>query len=335
MERDLPHMDLGSKLKPFCFEPATEKHVEIARIGVTRKRFRHRIPGTRGGWLCIRAFLVMGAAIGIVSLAAAPTQAAESGLRRTTLVPLNGWTTSRRLATPHATQAAVADADHLYAISSTVVASFDRRTGRLLDTASSPTAQHLNSGFFHDGRMYLAHSNYPATPHASDIRVYSPGQDSLQLYHTFPEPPGSLVWCIRRQGNWWCCFAHYGDDNRQTCLVEYADGGLDRELRRFSFPAEVIADFDGMSASGGIWEGDTLLASHHHFPVLYRLRLPGPADPPDRLVLVETLHCPFPGQGFAIDPDRPAAAGQPPGLIGIDRPGRAVVLAEPDGCREP
>ncbi|MGA0712815.1 MAG: hypothetical protein ACO310_09970 [Burkholderiaceae bacterium] len=76
-------------------------------------------------------------------------------------------------------------------------------------------------------------------------------------------------------------------------------------------------------------DGDTLLASHHHFPVLYRLRLPGPADPPDRLVLAETLHCPFPGQGFAIDLGR-TSSGRRPYLVGIDRPSRAVVLAKPD-----
>ena len=42
-----------------------------------------------------------------------------------------------------------------------------------------------------------------------------------------------------------------------------------------------------------------------------------------RLDLVETLACPFPGQGIAVDP---AAAG---GLVGIDRPARAIVVATP------
>ena len=261
-----------------------------------------------------------------VGLAAEPTPPAP----RTSLKPRNGWTTSRRLATPYATQAAAADADHLYAISSTTVARFGRVTGRLLDTATSPTAKHLNSGFLYNGRLYLAHSNYPNTPHKSDIRVYTPGSDTLEVYHTFPEPPGSLVWCIRRDGNWWCCFAHYGADNHQTCLVEYADGGLDQERRRFLFPTEVITDFDGMSASGGIWDGDTLLASHHHFAVLYQLALPAMDEPPDRLILVETLHCPFPGQGFAIDLGHREMPGQRPWLVGIDRPGRAVVVARPD-----
>ena len=258
--------------------------------------------------------------------------AADEGARpdASAFASRNGWSTVRRLLTPHATQAAAADTHHLYAISSTTVAQFDRRTGHLLSTATSPTTKHLNSGFMHDGRLYCAHSNYPNTPHESDIRIYNPGSETLDVYHTFPEPPGSLVWCIRRDGNWWCCFAHYGADNHQTCLVEYADGGLDQELRRFLFPANVIADFDGMSASGGIWDGDTLLASHHHFPVLYRLALPATDEQPDQLRLVETLYCPFPGQGFAIDLGHREMPGQRPWLIGIDRHSRAVVLAKPD-----
>ena len=63
-----------------------------------------------------------------------------------------------------------------------------------------------------------------------------------------------------------------------------------------------------------------MLVSHHHFRVLYRLRLP---EAGDTLELVEALHCPFPGQGFAADP----VTG---GLIGIDRGRRAVVFADRD-----
>ena len=243
----------------------------------------------------------------------------------------NGWIASRQLVTPYATQAAAADGHFLYAISSTTVAKFARSSGHLLATATTPTTKHLNSGFLHDGKLYCAHSNYPNTPHESDIRVFDPRTDSLSVYHTFANPPGSLVWCIRKDGRWWCCFAHYGQENHRTVLIEYTEGGLTGEARRFLFPQELIADFDGMSASGGNWDGDTLLVSHHHFPALYRLRLPGPGDPPARLRLVEALHCPFPGQGFAIDP-RPAVGGQQTHLVGIDRPGRAIVLAKPDRC---
>ena len=254
-------------------------------------------------------------ALVILLLVAVTPAAATSSLPRAP-----GWTTSRLLASPYATQAAAADERNVYAISSTTVACYDRATGRLVATATSPDTKHLNSGFVHDGKVWCGHSNYPAMPHASDIRVYDPAAGTLTVAHVFRDPPGSLVWCVRREGRWWCCFAHYGDDNARTVLVEYEPGGFDHERRRLTFPADVVADWDGMSGSGGIWEGDTLLVSHHHFRVLYRLRLP---EAGDTLELVEALHCPFPGQGFAADPVTS-------GLIGIDRGRRAVVFADRD-----
>jgi hypothetical protein len=238
----------------------------------------------------------------------------------TTLQRSPGWTTRSLLASPYATQAAAADDRRVYAISSTAVVSYDRRTGRLLATATAPGTEHLNSGFVHDGRLYCAHSNYPATPPASDIRVLDADTGRLEVWHRFDDPPGSLVWCVVRDGAWWCCFAGYGPENGRTVLVEYAAGGLDRERRRFRFPEVVIADWDGMSASGGIFSGADLLVSHHHAPVLYRLRVPTAGE---TLAFVEALTCPFPGQGFAADP----VTG---GLVGIDRPHRRVVFAVPD-----
>ncbi len=250
-------------------------------------------------------------------LAALPPPPAKPVPATTSLVRRPGWTTARLIASPHATQAAAADDRHVYAISNTTVAQYDRGSGRLVQAGTSSDAQHLNSGFVHEGRVYCAHSNYPAEPPASDIRVFDPATGKLTLFHRFPEPPGSLVWCVRRGGNWWCCFAWYRADNARTVLIEYADDGLEREARRFTFPTEVVADWDGMSASGGIWDGDTLLVSHHHFPVLYRLALPAGGS---ELRLVEPLGCPFPGQGIAADP-----AG---GLVGIDRFRRRIVFAE-------
>lgn len=249
----------------------------------------------------------------LVLLIAVTPEATSSSLPRAP-----GWTTSRLLASPHATQAAAGDRESVYAISSTTVARYDRATGCLTATVTSPDTKHLNSGFLYAGKVWCAHSNYPAVPHESDIRVYDPTAGTLTVHHVFPDPPGSLVWCVQRNGCWWCCFAHYGDENARTVLVEYEPGSFDHERRRFTFPMEVIADWDGMSGSGGIWEGDSLLVSHHHFRVLYRLRLPKTGG---TLELVEALHCPFPGQGFAADP----VTG---GLIGIDRTRRAVVFAD-------
>jgi hypothetical protein len=265
-------------------------------------------------WVAVAVCLPVAPPAGAVASAAGPSvgereRAAPAPVRR------RGWTTTRLIASPHATQAAAADDRHAYAISNTTVAQYDRVTGRLVRAGTAADAKHLNSGFVHEGRVYCAHSNYPAEPPESEIRVFDPATGELAVFHRFEDPPGSIVWCVRRGGAWWCCFAWYRGDNARTVLVEYADGGLEREARRFTFPAEVVADWDGMSASGGIWDGDTLLVSHHHFPVLYRLALPAEGG---ELRLVEALGCPFPGQGIAADP-----AG---GLVGIDRVHRRIVF---------
>jgi len=91
-----------------------------------------------------------------------------------------------------------------------------------------------------------------------------------------------------------------------------------QELQRWTFPEKVIGDWDNASASGGIWDGDTLLVTHHHFKVLYRLKIPNDGKV---LELVEALECPFPGQVIAQDP----LSG---GLIGIDRPKKEIVFAQ-------
>ena len=232
------------------------------------------------------------------------------------LVP--GWALASSFPSPHATQAAAADDRFAYAVSNTHVARYDRATGTLAGSGTAPGTKHLNSAFVWKGKVYCAHSNYPKLPEESDIRVYDPAADTLAVFHTFAKPPGSLVWCVRdpADGFWWCCFAYYGKDNAKTFLAKM-DGDF-QELARWGFPKNVVADFDGMSASGGIWDGDTLLVSHHHFRVLYRLRLPKAGG---ALEFVEALACPFPGQGVAADPNTPG------GLVGIDRTRRAVVFA--------
>jgi hypothetical protein len=230
------------------------------------------------------------------------------------LAPKPGWKATGELKSEHATQAAAADERHVYAVSNSAVAVYDRATGKLL-AKSEGKAEHLNSAFVWKDKVYCAHSNYPRKPETSEIRVYDPATNKLTVFHDFKDPPGSLVWNVRDGKNWWCCFAHYGADNAKTVLVRYADGF--KEDARWTFPKAVVDDWDKMSASGGVWDGDTLLVSHHHYKVLYRLKVPKDGK---ELELVEALACPFPGQGIAADPK----AG---GLVGIDRSGRRVVFA--------
>ncbi len=234
---------------------------------------------------------------------------AESKL---TLKP--GWKAAGELKSEHATQAAAADEKRVFAVSNTKVAVYDRATGKPL-AVSEGDAEHLNSAFLKDGKVYCAHSNYPKKPETSEIRVYDPATNKLTVFHEFKEPPGSLVWNLHDGKRWWCCFAHYGAENAKTVLIRYGDGF--KEEARWTFPKAVVDDWDKMSASGGVWDGDTLLVSHHHFKVLYRLRLPAKGG---ELELVEALECPFPGQGIANDP-------KTGGLVGIDRGGKKVVFA--------
>jgi hypothetical protein len=215
----------------------------------------------------------------------------------------------------HAVQAAAADEKHVYAVSSSRVAMYDWATGKLLGL-SEGDARHLNSAFIWKGKVYCAHSNFPQKPETSDIRVFDPATRKLTVFHEFKDPPGSLVWNIHDGKNWWCCFAHYGKgENAKTVLLRMNNDF--QEERRWTFPKAVVDDWDAMSASGGIWDGGTLLATHHHFKVLYRLRLPKEGS---ELELVEALTSPFPGQGIARDP-------KTGGLVGLDRPAKKVIFA--------
>jgi len=227
-----------------------------------------------------------------------------------------GWVITSETKSEHATQAAAVDDDSFYAVSNTQVARYDRGTGKLTVSATAEGTKHLNSAFAWKGKVYCAHSNYPNKPEESDIRVFDPKTEKLSVFHKFEKPPGSLVWNIHDGTNWWCCFAHYGNDNAKTFLAKMNPDF--KELQRWTFPKVVVDDWDKMSASGGIWDGETLLVSHHHYRVLYRLKLPKNGEV---LEFVEALACPFPGQGIAADP-------KAKGLVGIDRTKKSVVFAE-------
>lgn len=225
------------------------------------------------------------------------------------------YVVAHTVASKLANQAAAADVKFIYAIDNRVVARIDRATGKEIDQSTGP-AEHLNSGFVWEGKVYCAHSNYPKKPHQSDIRVLDPKTMKLEIFHVFADPPGSLTWAVRRGDHWWCCFAHYGAENYKTVLVQYRDGW--KEMARWTFAKDLIADWGTYSLSGGIWLGDDLLATGHDKKVIYRLRLPQKGNVVET---IEVIPSPFPGQGLAVDP----TTGQ---LIGIDRSRRQVIFAE-------
>src|SRR4051794_2560270 len=67
------------------------------------------------------------------------------------------YVASGSLASPHAIQAAAADEKHVYAVSSTQIVKYERATGKEL-SRSTGQAEHLNSGFLWEGKLYCAHS---------------------------------------------------------------------------------------------------------------------------------------------------------------------------------
>jgi len=225
------------------------------------------------------------------------------------------WAVAREISASEAVQAAAADEQAFYAISSTKIAKYDRKTGERV-AVSQGKAEHLNSGFFWKGQLYCAHSNYPRVPEKSKIMALDPKTMQLSTFKDFGNAGGSLTWAIRHQGSWWCNFAKYGPDNASTFLVRYDDAW--NETGRWSYPAEVFSELHNYSFSGGIWHEDSLLLTGHDDPVLFRFTL----DSSNRLTLVEKQKIPFTGQGIAIDPITQ-------GLVGIDRARRKIIQSKP------
>lgn len=262
--------------------------------GYSRLSIRASSPVARVRLLC-----VMLLAVPCATLAAAEPAYVESG----------------SVAAAEATQAAAADEQFLYAISSTQVAKYDRRSGERL-ALSTGKASHLNSGYFWEGKLYCAHSNFPKTPAQSELMQLDPATMQLSTYKDFGAAYGSLTWAIRKENRWYCNFAHYGKENHKSVLVAFDNEW--NELASWTYPAELVADLDNYSLSGGIWKGDTLIATGHHARKLYHLSLP---EEGKVLRLDAVLPGPFPGQGIATDP----LSGE---LIGIDRPQKRIVFAK-------
>jgi len=232
-------------------------------------------------------------------------------------VPADAWRQTSFIAAPEAVQAAAAEGPFVYAISSTQVAKYDRATGQRM-AVSHGDAQHLNSGFFWKGRLYLAHSNYPKTPEQSQVKVLDVASMELTTLHDFHDFGGSLTWVIHSADAWWCNFAHYGEANQKTFLVKFDEDW--RELSRWTYPESIIRQLGRYSLSGGVWRDGELLVTGHDDPVLLRVALPEQGN-----VLIDKGRqaAPFTGQGIADDP----TTG---GLIGINRGRQQVIFASID-----
>ncbi|MGB0579221.1 MAG: endonuclease [Limisphaerales bacterium] len=217
------------------------------------------------------------------------------------------WRKTRVIAASEAHQAAAAKREYVYAITSRGIGKYDRKTGRRV-AVSTGNAKHLNAGLFWNDRLYCAHSNYPTKPERSQIMVLDPERMRLSVFKDFGDSGGSLTWAIRRDGHWWCNFAHYGKDNHKTFLAKYDPDW--KELARWTYPDSVVSQLGRYSLSGGIWRGEDLLVTGHDDPILFRLRVP---ESGSVLQFIDKQSAPFSGQGIANDPVTGGADRNPPG----------------------
>ncbi len=231
--------------------------------------------------------------------------------------PPVGWLETRRIAAPEAHQAAAADREFFYAVTNDKVVQYNRADGKRVATSTGP-AKHLNSAFLFEGHLLCAHSNYPAVPEQSEIKLLDTKTMQLTTFHDFGNFGGSLTWCVLRENHWWCNFAKYGDKNAETFLVKFDRAW--KEVGRWTYPESVIKELGRNSISGGIWYQHQLLVTGHDDGVFFVLDLP---EKGTVLEHVRTVQMPFTGQGFAYD-------STTHGLIGIDRKKRELVMARLD-----
>lgn len=225
------------------------------------------------------------------------------------------WQLNRSWPAEEAVQAAAANETHLFAITNQKIGKYDRASGKRIAISDGP-ASHLNSGYFWQGKLLAAHSNYPALPEQSQIMQLDIETMQLTLFHDFKDYGGSLTWVVYKDDHWWCHFAKYGVENVKSFLVQFTGQWV--EVRRWTLPPDLVGELGRYSLSGGLWFGDWLYVTGHDEKKLYRLRVP---EHSDVLQWIDSEPAPFTGQGIAIDPMTADT------LVGIDRAGRRLVVA--------
>jgi hypothetical protein len=213
-----------------------------------------------------------------------------------------------------ARQAVAVDAEAFYAIDNTTIAKYDKKTQALIAKwdGKGTGAIHLDSGVVVDGKLYAAHSNYPAWPMASSIEVFDAATLKHVETHSLGIERGSLTWIDRdAKGQWWGAFANYNRvfdkspiayGNKYNTQVVRFDADW-RVVEAWVFPDDLVEKFDDMSNSGGSWGPDgKLYVTGHDNAELYVMELPeiGPT-----LNWVATIPTEIAGQGIAFDHSEP------------------------------
>lgn len=212
-----------------------------------------------------------------------------------------------RFPAAEAVQGVAVDAEFLYVIADHTLGKYRKADGTKVATWSAPKdskIKHLNAGVVVAGKLYCAHSNFPLKPDESSVEIFDTQTLQPVGQHAFARPPGSLTWALPYRGGWLACFAHYSatSDNALSRIVQFdADW---KEVRRWSFPAELLKRFARSSSSGAcLLESERLLVSGHDAHELYVLNLP-PAG--GEAQWAATLGFLTAGQAFDVDRSQPA-----------------------------
>lgn len=270
--------------------------------------------------MMIRSLVLAGA---LAASAASAQEAAPPAAA--TIPPSRDAEVVGRFQAPEASQGVAVDRDHVYAVSNSVIAKYDKKTGAKVAEWKGDRARypHINSCAVIGKELVCASSNFPSTPHSSAVEFFNPATMTHLRTVALGPGRGSVTWIDRKDGAWWVTFANYDGkggeaprDHRSTVLVRFDDEW--RQTQSWSFPPSVLERFKPMSSSGGGWgpDGKLYITGHDH-PELYVLALPTQGGAV--LDHLDTIGVPI--QGQAIDWDE----SQPGVLYGISRPNREVL----------
>jgi hypothetical protein len=213
-----------------------------------------------------------------------------------------------------ANQGVGVDADHFYAVDNTVIAKYDKKTGKMVkrfEEKKGGPIEHLDSALVMEGRIYAAHSNYPKWPMTSSLEIFDAETMEHIGSHSFGIQYGSLTWWDWHDNHWWATFANYdrllGPNKTpyghkvNTVMVQFTRDM--RPVQSWTLPKSILDRFEDMSNSGGSWGPDGFLYLSGHDPAeIYKMRLPRAGSV---LELVEILPMNIRGQGIAWDRSQP------------------------------
>ncbi len=215
---------------------------------------------------------------------------------------------------PEVNQAIGVDAEHFYAIDNTIIAQYRKDTQELVKVVdyAEQGAIHFDSAAVVDGRIYVAHSNYPIWPMTSSLEIFDAETLDHVETHSFGIQIGSFTWIDQApDGAWWGGFANYNRvfdrsqmayGNKYATQVVRFDADWQVE-QAFVIPDVVLEKFEDMSNSGGSWGPDGNLYLSGHDPAeAYVMQLP---EMGSTLQWIGTVPLAIAGQGIAWDRSQP------------------------------